>query len=118
MTDVSFVVKPWNIHNQPRVMKGFQIVTLFAFLFAIAQAHAADPLLTLDKTIFLPGVEGRIDHIAADVAGQRLFMAALGNNTVEVLDLKTGNHIQSLSGFAEPQGIVYVPEFDRLFVAN
>ena len=53
-----------------------------------------------------------------DVAGQRLFVAALGNNTVEVLDLKAGKKIQSIPGFAEPQGIAYVPEFDGIFVAN
>ena len=41
----------------------------------------------LTKTIALPGVEGRIDHIAFDAAGERLFICALGNNTVEVLDL-------------------------------
>ena len=56
--------------------------------------------------------------MAVDVAGQRLFVAALGNNTVEVVDLKEGKRIQSLSGFAEPQGVVYVPEFDKLIVAN
>jgi hypothetical protein len=88
------------------------------FLLASTQAQTASPFLIPDKTIPLPGVEGRIDHMAADVSGQRLFMAALGNNTVEVLDLKSGKVIQSLSGFAEPQGIVYVPEFDRIFIAN
>jgi DNA-binding beta-propeller fold protein YncE len=56
--------------------------------------------------------------MAADFAGQRLFVAALGNNTVEVLDLKAGATIQSLSGFAEPQGITYVPEYNCVFVAN
>src|SRR5436190_19651801 len=83
-----------------------------------ANAQGATAPLTLDKRIPLEKVEGRIDHMAADVAGQRLFVAALGNNTVEVLDLKAGKTIQSLPGFAEPQGIAYVPEFDRLFVAN
>ena len=38
----------------------------------------------------LPGVEGRIDHLAADVAGQRVFVAALGNGTVEIVDLAQG----------------------------
>jgi DNA-binding beta-propeller fold protein YncE len=56
--------------------------------------------------------------MAADVAGQRLFVAALGNNTVEVIDLKAGTTIQSLPGFAEPQGIAYVPELNRVFIAN
>ncbi len=99
-------------------IKNYSAVIFFLFLCAIAQAQTSPHLLILDKAIPLPGVEGRIDHMAADVDGQRLFMAALGNNTVEVLDLKSGKRIQSLSGFAEPQGIVYVPEFDRLFVAN
>jgi DNA-binding beta-propeller fold protein YncE len=83
-----------------------------------ARAQDTTASLTLEKTIPLPKVGGRIDHMAVDVAGQRLFVAALGNNTVEVVDLKAGRRIQSLSGFSEPQGIVYVPEFDRLFVAN
>lgn len=74
--------------------------------------------LTLDKTIPMQNVKGRIDHMAADVANQRLFVAALGNNTVEVLDLKAGKDIHSLPGFAEPQGIAFVAEFDRVFVAN
>jgi chromate transporter len=46
------------------------------------------PPLRLVQTIPLPGVQGRIDHLAVDVAGQRLFVAALGNNTVEVVDLR------------------------------
>jgi DNA-binding beta-propeller fold protein YncE len=98
------------------------LTTTFAIFFLAltigARAQETNSLLTLDKTIALPNVEGRIDHMAVDVAGQRLFMAALGNNTVEVLDLKAGKQIQSIPGFAEPQGMIYVPEFDRLFVAN
>ena len=35
----------------------------------------------------LPGVEGRFDHFAVDLKGKRLFVAALGNDTVEVIDL-------------------------------
>ncbi len=90
---------------------------LLALACVSARAQEAMPL-TLEKTIPLEKVGGRIDHMGVDAAGQRLFVAALGNNTVEVVDLKAGKQIQSLPGFAEPQGIVYVPEFDRLFVAN
>jgi DNA-binding beta-propeller fold protein YncE len=98
-------------------MKAFWAPVLFVFLFTM-RMQAAEPLLTLDKAIPLPGMDGQMDHMAADVAGQRLFLSVSGNNTVEVLDLKTGGLIQSLPGFAGPQGIVYVPEFDKLFVAN
>jgi YVTN family beta-propeller protein len=74
--------------------------------------------LTLSRTILLPGVEGRIDHFSLDTDGERLFVAALGNNTVEVVDLKAGKVIRSVGGFSEPQGILYLPEFQRLYVAN
>jgi hypothetical protein len=49
-------------------------------------------------------VEGRFDHLALDLPGQRLFLAALGNNTLEVLDLKDGRVAQSIKGVREPQG--------------
>ena len=99
-------------------MKAFAIVSIWAVLNLGAPAQEPGEPLVLEKTIPLEKVNGRIDHMAADVSGQRLFVAALGNNTVEVVDLKAGKKIQSLPGFAEPQGIVYVPESDRIFVAN
>ncbi len=84
----------------------------------IIAAHAQEKTLKLKQTIPLPGVEGRIDHFALDASGERLFVCALGNNTVEVLDLRKGERIRSITGFGAPQGIVYIPELDRLFVAN
>jgi DNA-binding beta-propeller fold protein YncE len=74
--------------------------------------------LKLKQTIPLPGVEGRIDHFAFDPAGERLFVCALGNNTAEVLDLHNGQRIHSITGLGAPQGIAYIPELDRIFVAN
>jgi DNA-binding beta-propeller fold protein YncE len=66
----------------------------------------------------LPGVEGRIDHLAFDGSTQRLYVAALGNNTVEVLDLKAGTHVRSLPGFREPQGIAIALDTKKVAVAN
>jgi len=74
--------------------------------------------LKLKQTIPLPGVEGRIDHFASDPSGQRLFVCALGNNTVEVLDLQKGERVHTITGLGAPQGVGYVPEVNRLFVAN
>jgi len=101
-------------------MKTLSIIVLMVATLAggIALGQASTPSLTLVKTISLLNVEGRIDHMAADVVNQRLFVAALGNNTVEVVDLKEGKVIKSLPGFAEPQGIAYVPELNHIFVAN
>src|SRR5437879_3201088 len=84
----------------------------------IIAVHAQEKTLKLKQTIPLPGVEGRIDHFALDASGERLFVCALGNNTVEVLDLRKGERIRSITGLGAPQGIVYIPELDRLFIAN
>jgi DNA-binding beta-propeller fold protein YncE len=83
-----------------------------------ARAAADPPPIRLIQTIPLPGVQGRIDHLAVDVAGQRLFVAALGNNTVEVVDLKKGQRVHSVAGFKEPQGLAYIPETNTVAVAN
>jgi len=88
-------------------------IALVSFQIASGQTP-----LTLVGTIDLPGVEGRIDHLAVDTAAQRLFVAALGNNTVDVLDLKTSRHIKSVPGFREPQGIVVVPDATLVAIAN
>ena len=66
----------------------------------------------------MSGVEGRIDHFAFDPTGERLFVCALGNNSVEVLDLRKGERVHSITGLGAPQGVGYAPGLNRLFVAN
>lgn len=70
------------------------------------------------QTIALPNVEGRIDHLAVDLQSQRLFLAALGNNTLEVIDLKAGKVIRSVKGVHEPQGVAFIPDANAVYVAN
>jgi len=92
------------------------IILLFALL-AMAPQGAEAPL-TLAERIDLPRVEGRIDHLAFDAGAERLYVAALGNNTVEVLDVKAGTHLRSLPGFHEPQGIAVAADAKLVAVAN
>ena len=100
-------------------MKRLALVIVIAVVcHSLAAAESGDASLQLKQTIALSGVEGRIDHFALDPAGDRLFICALGNNTVEVLDLRKGQRIHSITGLGAPQGIAYIPEPDRLFVAN
>jgi WD40 repeat protein len=80
-------------------------------------ATVDDPL-TLSGTIALEGVSGRIDHMTLDAKGNRLFVACLGNNTVEVIDLAAGKRDGTIGGLSEPQGVLFVPEFNRIVVAN
>ena len=93
---------------------------VLAMLFAASVMASAQPNqpLHLEKTIELPDVEGRIDHMSVDVKGHRLFVSALGNNTVEVIDVKAGKRIKTITGLAEPQGVLYVPTNGRIYVAN
>jgi YVTN family beta-propeller protein len=78
---------------------------------------AAEPLRFVG-TIPLAGVEGRIDHMAVDPDGQRLFIAALGNNTLEVVDVATHKVVHSIGGLHEPQGAAFLKDHSLLAVAN
>jgi DNA-binding beta-propeller fold protein YncE len=85
--------------------------------FSVASAEN-EVALKLVQSIPLPDVDGRIDHFSIDVNGRRAFLAALTKNTIEVVDLKAGRVIQTLPGFAKPQGVCFVAELNRLFVAT
>ncbi len=99
----------------PRPVVGSAVLCLLST--ALLRGQAASPL-ALEKRIELPGVRGRIDHMSVDPRSRRLFVAALGNDTVEVVDLGAGRRVQTLRGLAEPQGVLVLPEKNRLVVAN
>jgi DNA-binding beta-propeller fold protein YncE len=90
-------------------------------LAPVLSIHGQDksPLKLIQK-IPMPNVKGRLDHFGVDLKGRRLFVAALGDdqNTVEVIDLKTGKRVFSIPGQSKPQGLFYSPDFKKLFVAN
>lgn len=94
-----------------------QRILFFSFLTVLGQVQQTEPL-KLASVVPLPKVKGRIDHLSIDVKGQRLFVAALGNNTVEVVDVKGSKLLHTIPGLEEPQGIAYLPKMNRLFVAN
>jgi DNA-binding beta-propeller fold protein YncE len=93
-------------------------ITAGVILLTAVQPPPPQHPLRLVLTIQLPGVEGRIDHLALDSTGQKLFVAALGNNTVEVVDVQKGAHIKSVPGFREPQGIALALHANLIAVAN
>jgi hypothetical protein len=95
-----------------------RIVLLAIAAFALNLQAANTNVLTLIQVIPLPDVRGRIDHLALDAGGQRLFVAALGNDTVEVIDLKAGKRIRTIGDCSEPQGVAFAPAENRLLIAN
>jgi DNA-binding beta-propeller fold protein YncE len=97
------------------------ISLLSAALISISSCRAQEygkQFLTLEKEIVLPNVQGRIDHIDINVKDQIAYVAALGNNTLEVVDLKSGKVTGSIKGLDEPQGVAYIAKHDELLVAN
>lgn len=99
-------------------MKSLLPISLICGLILLPNLFAQGPPLTLVETIPMPGVRGRIDHLSIDVKGRRLFVSALRNDTVEVIDLASGKDMHSIGGMHEPQGVFYVAASNTIFVAN
>jgi len=93
-------------------------VFLLTLLSAVSATGEDGGPLRREKEIPLSAVEGRIDHFSADEGGQRLFIAALGNGSVEIVDIRKGERIAEIKGLKEPQGVYYDPKTDRLYVAT
>jgi DNA-binding beta-propeller fold protein YncE len=94
------------------------LLASFLCMFAMALPAQSNPPLRLTATIPMPNVEGRIDHFGIDLKGKRLFMSALGNNTVEVFNLRTNKRLHTITGLHEPQGTTYAPGANKIYVAN
>lgn len=99
-----------------------KLLQLFLGILFIASCNTTvtqnKSTLTKQRTFEMPGVEGRIDHLAIDLKSNRLFVAALGNGTVEVIDLKSGKNIHTIKDLKEPQGVEYVTHNNLLFVTS
>jgi hypothetical protein len=74
--------------------------------------------LTLEKEIPLADIKGRIDHIDINIKNRIAYIAALGNNTLEVVDLKNGKVTGSIKGLDEPQGVAYITKHQEILIAN
>ncbi len=75
------------------------------------------PLVLLGRTSF-PGYDGDVDHLYADIAVNKLFVAAEDHGRVEVFNLTTGAHLASLKGFNTPHAFFRVPGTHRLIVTD
>ena len=91
---------------------------LLASPAACAPAFQGEPPLALERTIPLHGVKGRIDHMAVDIAHHKVFVAELGNGSIEALDWLTGRSLGRITGLKSPQGLAYLPARNELVVAS
>lgn len=104
-----------------RGVLGFALAAITAFTvdaFAQKDPKPSQPApLVLTGAIPLENVHGRIDHFGFDPKN-RLFVSALGNNTEEIIDLSAQRVVHTITGVPAPQGVVYSPETNKLFVAS
>jgi YVTN family beta-propeller protein len=96
-----------------------QAILAAAVALAAGSAWAQDKApLDLTQTIPMEGVQGKIDHLSVDVKGKRLFVATSGDNSVQVIDLAQGKVVHKIDGLPEPQGVVFLPDLNRIAVAH
>src|SRR4051794_8972940 len=74
--------------------------------------------LVLKRTMPLTSVTGRFDHMAYDAESNRLFVAATGNHSVEVLNAETGERLETIAGLGKPHGLAWIARQKKLFVSD
>ncbi len=93
-------------------------ICIYSFTSCKSQSTFGEKYLQLSKTIALPNVKGRIDHLDINVKDRVIYIAALGNNSLEIVDLKNGKIVHSIHGLDEQQSVGYIPQTNEIFVAN
>jgi DNA-binding beta-propeller fold protein YncE len=79
--------------------------------------HDPHSPLQLVRSIELPGVKGRIDHLTVDAQARHLFVAEYGNGSVDEIDLGTGKVVGTIKGLHEPQGLAWLAKQSEIAVA-
>jgi DNA-binding beta-propeller fold protein YncE len=122
-------LKPTNLHSRicycvRRGVASRALLTNSALVLAAALASgivlAQQPVanLQLVRTIPIAGTHTKFDHLAIDVAGNRLFLADSGNHSIDVIDLAANKLQQSITGLTKPHGLAWVPGTDSLYVSD
>ncbi len=99
------------------LVRYFLAAALLTLPIHLPKKHGPEVLKQL-KDVTVQDIEGDVEHMAADVKGNRLFIAATGNNSVEVFDSQTLQHLGSLKGLAQPEDVVFLPESGHLLISN
>jgi hypothetical protein len=94
------------------------VVFLTAAPTGVAPSADDNQPLELSKKIGLRGPPGRLDHLALDARGSRLFVANMANSSLDVVDLKAGRLLRQIPDQRGIQGIAYASNTDRIFVGN
>lgn len=74
--------------------------------------------MTLLSQTYMPEITGDFDHFAYDLKRNHLFVSAEEHHSIEMFDLDTGKHLQSIGGFKTPHSLAFSPEKDELLVCD
>jgi len=113
----------WNCERQMKYRRQIRLACVLLVALppklSAQESSAADASrpLVLTEAIPMTGVQGRFDHFGFDGKNQ-LIVAALGNNSVEIIDISARVRSHSITGIPHPQGVVYAPESKKLFAAS
>jgi WD40 repeat protein len=99
-----------------RLIRALTTVMLLAGIAASAQA--ASPLKLVAKYDMPASVKGRFDHLAADLEGNRLFLAAETAHEVLVFNLRSGKFIRAITGIGIPHAILCREDVNRIYVTD
>jgi DNA-binding beta-propeller fold protein YncE len=113
--------EPADVGSPASVTQSFRSTLAMGLLVAIQFCFAppaSAQALVLTRTIELPAVHGRLDHMAIDLDGKRLYLAALAAGSVAVIDLHAGTRATRIEHLHEPQGVAHVTQGNRLFVSD
>ena len=91
---------------------------LSAAAFSIQANAQGTAGLKLVKTVTLPGYTGDFDHFAVDRQRGRLLLAAEDHATLEIFDLKSGDHLKTISGFGTPHTVLVRPSSSNILVTD
>lgn len=98
-------------------MKSIPLLAVLTFAGATFVSAQESVPLKLVKTISVPGSR-KWDHFGVDLNDNRLFVTSEDEPAVEVFDLKTSEHLKSLTDFKEPHNVLPFPEMKRIFVVD
>jgi hypothetical protein len=87
------------------------------FCAALSAQKQPAPLELIGK-IPMPGVHGRLGHLAVDIYRGRIFVAASEDGSVQVLDIRHNSVLDPLLGIVEPHSVAFVKASDRVFVSS
>ncbi len=81
-------------------------------------ARAAAPLKLIGKDTMPAAVKGRFDHLAADVAGNRLLLTAESAHEVLVFNLHSGKYLRAITGIGIPHAIFFRDDLNRIYITD